>query len=172
MALCQREDGGRTLFGWFDLTPQEKEALIAMLKQIFGEDVQIDMKGLRKMFATFLTITDPATMDDRDATVWGNVANEVTKVNELKFNEAGRRAWYNALKKEEDPEWEEGKPPDKAQQYFLTKLRTVATRGVNHLRVMEKRWEKGEQLVTWYKSFRKIANTRGPGQTVLNLQLG
>ena len=54
----------------------------------------------------------------------------------------------------------------------MTKLRTVATRGITHLEVMEKRWAKGEQLVTWYKSFRKIANTRGPGQTILNLQLG
>ena len=62
--------------------------------------------------------------------------------------------------------------PDKAQQYFLTKLRRIATRGVKHLEVIEKRWAKGEELVTWYKSFRKIANTRGPGQTVLNLQLG
>ena len=70
-------------------------------------------------------------------------------------------------------EWKEGAAePDNAKQYFLTKLRTVAERGIGHLAVMEKRWDKGQQLIKWYNSFRKIANTRGPGQTILNLQLG
>ena len=173
MVFCLRANRGRTLFGWFDLTPDEKQALIDMLNTVLGEEVEINMEGLRKMFEAFLTMTNPTTMDDRDGSSWANVANNVTQIKELKFDNDGRRAWYLALKKDGDLDWEEGKPePDKAQQYFLTKLRKIAARGVKHLEVMEKRWAKGEELVTWYKSFRKIANTRGPGQTVLNLQLG
>ena len=61
------------------------------------------------------------------------------------------------MKKDGDLDWKEGKAePDNAQQYFLTKLRRIATRGVKHLEVMEKRLAKGEELVRWYKSFRKI----------------
>ena len=70
-------------------------------------------------------------------------------------------------------EWKEGAAePDNAKQYFLTKLRTVAQRAIGHLAVMEKRWDKGLKLIKWYNSFRRIANTRGPGQTILSLQLG
>ena len=166
MVFCLRADTGRTLFGWFDLKPDEKQALLTMLKKLLGEDTELDMEGLRKMLEAFLAMTDPTKMDDRDATAWSNVANNVSQVKDLKLDNVGRRAWYVALKKEGDLDWEEGQAePDKAQQYFLTKLRTVATRGIAHLQVMEKRWAKGQQLVTWYKSFRKIANTRGPGQT-------
>ena len=77
---------------------------------------------------------------------WANIANNVIQVKELKFDNNGRRAWYLALKKDGNLDWEEGQTePDKAQQYFLTKLRTVATRGVKHLEVMEKRWAKGSE---------------------------
>ena len=171
--FCLRADVGRTLFGWFDLTSEEKQALLTILKKLLVEDIELNMEGLRKMLEAFLRMTDPTKMDDRDRDAWKNVANNASQVKDLKLDQTGRRAWYVALRKEGDLDWEEGQAePDKAQQYFLTKLRTVATRGIGHLEVMEKRWAKGQQLVTWYKSFRKIANTRGPGQTVLNLQLG
>ena len=73
------------------------------------------MEGLRKMFEAFLTMTNPTTMDDRDGSSWANVANNVTQIKELKIDNDGRRAWYLALKKDGDLDWEKGKPePDKA----------------------------------------------------------
>ena len=108
MVFCLRVDTGRTLFGWLDLTQDEKQALLEMLNKIFGEEVEINMEGLRKMFEAFLAMTNPTTMDDRDASTWANVANNVTQVKELKFDNNGRRAWYLALKKDGDLDWEEG----------------------------------------------------------------
>ena len=65
MVFCLRgADTGRTLFGWFDLKPDEKQALLEMLKKILGEDIEMNMEGLRKMLETFLTMTDPTTVDD------------------------------------------------------------------------------------------------------------
>ena len=170
MVFCLRADVGRTLFGWFNLTPEEKQALLTILKKLLGENTELNKEGLRKMLEAFLRMTDPTKMDDRDRDAWRNVANKANKASQVKdlpLNQAGQRVWYVALKEDGDLDWEEGAAePDKAQQYFLTK------RGIGHLAVMEKRWAKGQQLVTWYNSFRMIANTRGPGQTVLNLQLG
>ena len=68
MVFCLRADTGRTLFGWFDLKPDEKQALLTMLKKLLGEDTELDMEGLRKMLEAFLAMTDPTKMDDRDAT--------------------------------------------------------------------------------------------------------
>ena len=173
MVFCLRADAGRTLFGWFDLTDNEKLALLTILKKLLGEDTELDMEGLRKMLETFLELTDPTKMDDRDRDPWTNVANNKSQVNDLPLNQEGRRAWYESLRKEGDIEWKEGGPePDKDKQYFLSKLRTVAQRALGHLVVMEKRWDKGSKLIMLYNSFMKVANTRGPGQTILSLQLG
>ena len=49
MVFCLRADAGRTLFGWFDLTDNEKLALLTILKKLLGEDTELDMEGLRKM---------------------------------------------------------------------------------------------------------------------------
>ena len=37
---------------------------------------------------------------------------------------------------------------------------------------LQTRWDNAKELVAFHNRFRQIANTRGPGQTVLNLQLG
>ena len=59
MAFCLRADAGRTLFGWFDLTDNDKLALLTILKKLLGEETELDMDGLRKMLETFLDLTDP-----------------------------------------------------------------------------------------------------------------
>ena len=172
MVFCLRADAGRPIFGWFDLTNNEKVALLAMLKKLLGGETELDMGGLRKMLETFLDLTDPNKINDRDRDPWTNVANNKSQINELPLNQEGRRAWYESLREEGDIEWKEGGPePDKDKQYFLSKLRTVAQRALGHLAVMEKRWDKGSKLILLYNSFMKVANTRGPGQTILSLQL-
>ena len=40
MAFCLRADGPRTLFGWFDLTDNEKLALLTILKKLLGEETE------------------------------------------------------------------------------------------------------------------------------------
>ena len=102
MVFCLRADGGRTLFGWFDLTPEEKQALLTILKKLLGEDTELNMEGLRKMLEAFLRMTDLTKMDDRDRDAWRNVANNASQVKDLPLNQAGRRAWYVALRKEGD----------------------------------------------------------------------
>ena len=126
-AFCLRADAGRTLFGWFDLTDNEKLALLTILKKWLGEETELDMDGLRKMLETFLDLTDPNKINDRDRDPWSNVANDKTKIKELPLNQEGRRAWYESLRERGDIEWKEGGPePDKDKRYFLSKLRTVA----------------------------------------------
>ena len=143
-----------------------------MLKKLLGAETELDMDGLRKMLETFLDLTDPNKINYRDRDPWSNVANNKTQIKELPLNQEGRRVWYESLRERGDVEWKEGGPePDKDKQYFLTKLRTVAKRALGHLTVMEKRWDKGSNLILLYNSFMKVANTRGPGQTVLSLQL-
>ena len=116
MVFCLRANAGRTLFGWFDLTPDEKQALLTIWKKLLGEDTELNMEGLRKMLEAFLRMTDPTKIDDRDATAWKNVANNASQVKDLKLDNTGCRAWYVALKKEGDLDWEEGQAePDKAQ---------------------------------------------------------
>ena len=70
MAFCLRSDGPRRLLGWFDLSDTDKEALLKMLKSLFGDGIELDMPGLRKMVETFMSLTDPATMLDRDRDSW------------------------------------------------------------------------------------------------------
>ena len=172
MAFCLRSDGPRRLFGWFDLSDNEKLALLTMLKKLLGAETELDMDGLRKMLETFLDLTDPNKIHDRDRDPWSNVANGKTKIKELPLNSDGRRIWYESLREQEDTEWKEGgAEPDHDKQYFLTKLRSVAKMALEHLAVMIKRWDKGSNLILLYNSFMKVTNTRGPGQTILSLQL-
>ena len=150
----------------------EKAALLKVLQKLLGAETELDMKGLRKMFETFLDLTDPNKMNDRDREPFTSVATGKTKIKDLPLNDVGRRIWYESLREDDDEEWKEGgTEPDKDKQYFLTKLRTVARLGLQHLVVMEKRWEKGLNMGVLYDSFMIVANTTGPGQTVLNLQL-
>ena len=172
MAFCLRSDGPRRLFGWFDLSDTEKLALLTMLKKLLGEETELDMAGLRKMLETFLDLTDPNKMRDRDRDSWSSVANGKGKIKELPLDQDGRRVWYESLREEDDTEWKEGgTEPDQDKQYFLTKLRSVGKMALEHLALLEKRWDKGANMVELYDSFMKIANTRGPGQTILSLQL-
>ena len=172
MAFCLRSDGPRRLFGWFGLSDTDKEALLAMLKKLLGDETELDMPGLRKMVETFMDLTNPATMRDRDRDSWTSVANGKGKVKELALDQNGRRIWYESLRDDDETEWKEnGTEPDQDKQYFLTKLRKVGTKILEHLKLLENRWEKGEKMVELYNSFMKIANTTGPGQTILNLQL-
>ena len=56
------------------------------------------MDGLRKMLETFLDLTDPNKINDRDRGPWTNVANNKSQINELPLNPEGRRAWYESLR--------------------------------------------------------------------------
>ena len=81
LAFCLRADGARRLLGWFDLPNTDKEALLKMLKNLFGEEIDIDLAGLRKMIETFMDMTDPGTIIDRDRVSWEAVANGSVKFN-------------------------------------------------------------------------------------------
>ena len=39
LAFCLRADGPRRLLEWFNFTGPEKEALLKMLKSLFGEEI-------------------------------------------------------------------------------------------------------------------------------------
>ena len=172
LAFCLRADGPRRLLEWFNFTGPEKEALLKMLKSLFGEEIEMDLPGLRKMVQTFMDLTDPATVPDRYRKSWEAVANGKSKIQELELNVTGRRIWYESLKEEGDTEWkEDAKPPPVDEQFYLTKLRKVGNLALEYLKTLEDRWKKGEKMLELYKSFMKIANTTGPGQTILNLQL-
>ena len=54
LAFCLRADGARRLLGWFNLPNNDKEALLKMLKSLLGEEIDIDLGGLRKMIETFM----------------------------------------------------------------------------------------------------------------------
>ena len=172
LAFCLRSDGPRRLLGWFDLSDTDKEALLGILKSLFGDSIELNMAGLRKMVETFMSLTDPATMKDRDRVSWGAVADGKSEIQQLQLDVTGRRIWYEFLRDDGDTEWkEDDEPPPPEEQYYLTKLRKVGQLTLDHLKVLEDRWKKGEQMVELYKSFMMIGNTTGPGQTILNLQL-
>ena len=160
LAFCLRADGPRRLLEWFNLPDPDKEALLKMLKSLFGNEIEIDLAGLRKMIETFMDLTDPATVLDRDRVSWEAVANGKSKIQQLELNVTGRRIWYESLREEGDTEWkEDDKPPPMDEQYYLTKLRKVGKLTLDHLKVLEDRWKKGERMLELYKSFMKIANT-------------
>ena len=118
MAFCLRSDGPRRLFGWFGLSDTEKEALLAMLKKLLGDETELDMAGLRKMVETFMDLTDPAKMRDRDRDSWTSVANGKGKVKELPLDQDGRRIWYDSLRDDDEIEWKEnGTEPDQDKLY-------------------------------------------------------
>ena len=172
VAFCLRSDQSRRIFGWFNLSDGDKEALLGVLRFVFGDSIDLDMAGLRRMIEAFLNMTDPVTMKDKDRDSWGAVANGINEIEQLELNTTGRRIWYESLREEGDTEWkEDGDPPDAEEQYYLTKLRKVGQLALGHLKILEDRWKKGEHMLELYKSFMTIANTTGPGQTILNLQL-
>ena len=45
------------------------------------------------MFKAFLDITNPEGIDERNGRSWGDVANNVSKIPELKSDKEGRKAW-------------------------------------------------------------------------------
>ena len=133
MAFCLRTNGARRLFGWFDLSETDKEALLAILRSLFEESLELDMAGLRKMVETFMSLTDPGSMQDRDRTTWAAVADGKNDIPTLTPDETGRRIWYESLRDEGDAEWKEDEAaPD--EQYFLTKLRKVGKSALKHLK--------------------------------------
>ena len=122
MVFCLRANGGRPLFGWFDLTDDEKTALKGMLDTVFRKSMDINMDGLETMLETFLEITNTETMEERNGRSWAAVANNKEQLGELKFDTAGRKAWYLSLKGINDPDWDGDKEPSSEEQFFLTKL--------------------------------------------------
>ena len=95
MVYCLRADAGRLMFGWFELTGAEKKALKDMIKAATGKDIEMDIEGLREMLKVLLDITNPENMDERDGRSWRDVANNVSKIPELKSDKEGRKAWYS-----------------------------------------------------------------------------
>ena len=140
MAFCLRYNETRRLFGWFDLSATDKEALLAILKTLFDESIELDMAGLRKMLETFMDLTDPSTMEDRDRTTWAAVADAKNNIPTLTPDETGRRIWYESLMDEGDAEWKEDEAAPE-EQYFLTKLRKAGKLGLKHLKLLEDRWK-------------------------------
>ena len=51
-----RADGGKPLFGWFNLTDDEKKTLKTVLQGVFHKDIEIDMEGLGTMLEGFIEI--------------------------------------------------------------------------------------------------------------------
>jgi len=148
LAFCLRAERGRRHLGWFDLPDIDKEALRKMLKHLFGEEIDVDLGGLRRMIETFMIMTDPVTIIDRDRVSWEAVANGESRIQQLELNVTGRRIWYESLKEEGDTEWEEDdKPPPPDEQYYLSKLRKVGRLTLDCLKVLEARWEKGEKMI-------------------------
>ena len=93
VAFCLRADQSRRIFGWFNLSDGDKEALLGVLRQLFGDNIELDMAGLRKMIEGFLNMTNPITMKDKDRDHWSAVANGAIEVEELELKEhqlAGR----------------------------------------------------------------------------------
>ena len=41
MVYCLRANAGRPMFGWFELTAAEKQALKGMVKAAIGKDIEI-----------------------------------------------------------------------------------------------------------------------------------
>ena len=124
LAFCLKTDHTRGLFGWFSLTDAEEKVLLKALKKLLGATMELDMKGLRRMLETFLNLTEPNKMNDRNRDSWMKVANEESKIKDLPLNPAGRRIWYESLREEGDEEWrEDGAEPRKDKQNFLTKLK-------------------------------------------------
>ena len=140
LAFCLRSDGPRRLLGWFDLSEADKEALLGILRSLFGDNIELDIPGLRKMVETFMSLTDPATMKDRDRTSWGAVADGKSDIQQLQLDETLRRIWYKSLRDNGDTEWKEDEePPPPEEQYYLTKLRKVGQMTLGHLKVLEDR---------------------------------
>ena len=160
LVFCLRADGPRRLLEWFNFTGPEKEALLKILRSLLGEGMKIDLPSLRKMVQTFMDLTNPATVADRNRKSWEAVANAKSKVQGLDANVTGRRIWYESLKEEGDTEWkEDAKPPPEDEQFYLSKLRKVGNLTLEYLKTLEDRWKKGEKMLELYKSFMKIANT-------------
>ena len=123
-----------------------------MLKSLFGNDIELDMPGLRKMVETFMDLTDPATVLDRDRDSFVSVANGKSKVQQMKLDATGRRIWYESLREEGVTEWKEtGTEPLADEQYYLSKLRKVGKLALGHLKVLEDRWKKGERMLFFMK---------------------
>ena len=97
LAFCLRADGPRRLLGWFNLSDTDKEALLKMLKSLFGDNIELDMAGLRKMVETFMDLTNPATVLDRDRVSWEGVANGKSKIQQLQLDVTGRRYLFIPL---------------------------------------------------------------------------
>ena len=113
VAFCLRADDSRKLFGWFDLSNADKEALLGILRKLLGEDIELDMAGLRRMIEEFLKMTNPLTMRDKDRDYWSAVANGAIEIEELELDTTGRRIWYEFLREEGDSEWtQDDEPPD------------------------------------------------------------
>ena len=111
LAFCLRADGPRRLLEWFNLSDNDKEALLKMLKSLFGDSIELDMGCLRKMVETFMDLTNPATVLDRDRVSWEAVANGKSKIQQLQLDVTGRRIWYESLRDEGDTEWKENDKP-------------------------------------------------------------
>ena len=67
-----------------------------MRKAATGKDIEMDIEGLREMLKAFLDIKNLENIDERDGRSRGDVANNVSKIPELKSDKEGRKAWYMA----------------------------------------------------------------------------
>ena len=153
MLYCLRADAERPMFGLFDLTTAEKKAIKDAIKAATRKEIEMDIEGLRGMFKAFLDITNPEGIDERDQRAWGDVADNVTKIPELKSDKEGRKAWYMELKGEDDTAWGDTEPEAK-DLCFLSKLRMIAKKGNTHLDNLQKRWDGAKELVTHHNKFR------------------
>ena len=104
IAFCLRAEAGKPYFGWFDLTPDEKKSLKAVLKEVFHRDAEINMEGLGTMLEGWLNITREGVIKDRERRPFMAVANE--DFANLKYSTEWRKTWYLNLKEPDDPDWD------------------------------------------------------------------
>ena len=50
LVFCLRADGPRRLLEWFNFTGPEKEALLKMLKSLFGEEIDLNKSTIERYY--------------------------------------------------------------------------------------------------------------------------
>ena len=150
-----KEDRGKLKIDFFDMEAEKWEKEVQILQNIFpDEEFHQDAETMRKIlegWSTRIRACNDATILEIDLAA-RNVPND------LRFNQAARKLWYNKMKGQNAEVWGDEEPPQAKWASILTNIVNMMR---SELTVVETRWTEAKAVKTSYTQFDAVAKKYG-----------
>ena len=142
-----KESRGKEKIEFFDMEAETWEKLVPPLQVLFPDaEINQDVETIKIVFNDWTTRVAACN----NATILEVDQAARTAPNDLNFNQAARKLWYNKMKEQNDEEWTNDEPALAKWTNILTNMVNMASAQLN---IVELRWREAKDVQTAYKQF-------------------